>query len=278
MKPSRPNPPAAPPGELEVVFGVRAALAVLEKRANDIERVAYSSETRDAGSERLRWAAANERPARELRDDDLTDLAGSNHHEGLCVVTRARRWTPPAELAEHLVRVNGTAIALDRVRNPYNIGAILRSAAFFGVDAALLGAPAPHPALAPGAVRVAEGGVEHLLVTRTTDLVETLTRLRGRGIQIVGAESDAQHNAIGYAFRRPTVLVLGNEREGISPRVRAACDALVAIPGNATIDSLNVSIAASLMMAEMTREALQRRSLAPVAAKPAAPTPPARRR
>jgi RNA methyltransferase, TrmH family len=68
-----------------------------------------------------------------------------------------------------LVKRSGTAIALDRVRNPYNIGAIVRSAAFFGVDAALLGTPAPHPGLPPTAVRVAEGGAEHLALARTTD-------------------------------------------------------------------------------------------------------------
>ena len=89
---------------------------------------------------------------------ELNRIAESTHHEGLCVAARPRRWLSTADLADALARTKGTAVALDRVRNPYNIGAILRSAAFFGVDAVLLGTPAPHPGLAPAAVQVAEGG------------------------------------------------------------------------------------------------------------------------
>jgi TrmH RNA methyltransferase len=247
--------------ELEAIYGLRAALAVFATRRDDIERVAYTTETRRAASDLVRWASQKGIPCREMGDRDLAQVADSDHHEGLCVISRSRRWFSPAEFAARLTTANGAAIALDRVRNPYNIGAILRSAAFFGIDGALLGAPAPHPALAPAAIRVAEGGVEHLALCRTTDLVATLEQLRKRGIHIVGAESDATDNAIGYSFARPTMLVLGNEREGISPRVRAACEAVVAIPGAATVESLNVSIAASLMMGEVMRESLRGRTV-----------------
>ena len=147
----------------------------------------------------------------------------------------------------------GAAVALDRVRNPYNIGAILRSAAFFGVDVALLGAPAPHPALPADAVRVAEGGVEHLALSRTTDLADTLQRLRAKGVRVVGADGASRVSVVGYAFARPTVLVLGHEREGLSERVRTQCDAVVAIPGTGAVESLNVAVAAGVMIAELVR-------------------------
>jgi len=274
MKPSQAHESRPPREEpTDSVYGLRAGLAVFARRRADILRVAYGAETRQATTDLIQWATAQQLPCREMDDQDLATVADSDHHEGLCVITRPRRWTPPSELAEILVRDRGVAIALDRVRNPYNIGAILRSAAFFGVDAALLGAPAPHPALAPGAVRVAEGGAEHLMLTRTTDLVDTLGRLRARGVRVVGAESDATASAIGFAFERPTVLVLGNEREGLSPRVRAVCDALVAIPGSGAVESLNVSIAASLLVAELVRDALLQRGIAP----PSQTTPRAQR-
>src|SRR5262249_30383703 len=150
-------------------------------------------------------------------------------------------------------RTEGVALALDRVRNPYNVGAILRSAAFFGLDGVLLGAPAPHPALAPDAVRVAEGGAEYLLLSRTTDLADTLSRLRARSVQILGGESHSGASAIGFAFVRPTMLVMGHEREGLSERVRTQCDALVTIRGAGAIQSLNASIAASVLVAEIVR-------------------------
>jgi TrmH RNA methyltransferase len=155
-------------------------------------------------------------------------------------------------LADTLTAKRGIAVAFDRVRNPYNIGAVLRTAAFFGVDAALLGTPAPHPALPPQAVRVAEGGAEHLALCRTTDLADTLSRLRSRGVLVIGAEDYGTSTVSAVAQKRPLVLVLGHEREGLSERVRAQCDALVAIKGSGHVRSLNVSIAASILIAQLT--------------------------
>jgi len=144
-------------------------------------------------------------------------------------------------------------MALDRVRNPYNVGAILRSAAFFGVAGVLLGAPAPHPGLATTAVRVAEGGVERLAMARTTDLAQTLAAMRARGIHVFGADGHAPTSALGFAFARPALLVVGHEREGLGDRIRAQCDALVAIPGGGGVDSLNVAVATGVLLAELTR-------------------------
>jgi TrmH RNA methyltransferase len=238
------------------VYGLRAGLAVLARRRDDIVRVTYGRDAHRDVAELARWAASRRIPCQELPGAELERLAQSTHHEELVVVARPRRWTPPAELADLLARTKGAAIALDRVRNPYNIGAILRSAAFFGVDAALLEAPAPHPALAADAVRVAEGGAEHLALTRTTDLADTLARLRARGVRVVGADGAAPASAIGFAFARPSVLVLGHEREGMSDRVRAQCDAIVAIPGTGAVESLNVAVAAGVLIAELMRKKL----------------------
>lgn len=186
-------------------------------------------------------------------DACLAEAAASKHHEGLVVTVKARRFLPVAELADLVFARRGTAVALDRVRNPYNVGAILRTAAFFGIDGGVLGAPAPHPALHPDAVRVAEGGAEHLLIARTTDLVATLRQFRERGVAIVGGESGGGQDVQRYPFRRPTLVVLGHEREGLSERVRAECDALVCVRRWGAMDSLNVSVAAGVLLAELSR-------------------------
>jgi TrmH RNA methyltransferase len=241
------------------VYGLRAGLSVFARRRDDIVRIAYGRGVEAEVAELVRWAASARVPCHELPGGEIERLAQSTHHEDLCVLARPRRWVPAADLAERLAREHGAAVALDRVRNPYNVGAILRSAAFFGVDAALLGAPAPHPALAPDAVRVAEGGAESLALSRTTDLAETLARLRARGVRVVGADGAAPASAIGFAFARPAVLVLGHEREGMSERVRAQCDAIVAIPGTGAVESLNVAVAAGVLIAELMRGKLAKR-------------------
>ncbi len=251
-KPRRERPREGPAGE--VTFGLRAGLAVFARRSGDILRVAASRAVRGETGELARWASSRGVPFAEQGDAELQRLAESDHHEGLCVLAKPRRWASVAELADALAR-GGIAVALDRVRNPYNVGAVLRTAAFLGIDAAILGAPAPHPALAPAAVRVAEGGAEQLLLARTTDLAETLARLRARGIHIVGADGRAPESAFAFAYGRPLVLVVGHEREGMGERVRKTCDGVVAIPGTGAIESLNVGVAAGILMAAAIRGA-----------------------
>jgi RNA methyltransferase, TrmH family len=216
-------------------------------------RVAHTRSVRQEVGDLARWAISRRVPIVEVTDTELARLAESMHHEGLCIVARHRKWLSVQELADALARTRGLAIALDRVRNPYNVGAILRSAAFLGLDAALLGAPAPHPTLAPAAVRVAEGAAEQIELARTTDLGETLSRLRSRGVHVVGTDGRATTSAVGFAFRRPAVLVMGHEREGLGDRVRGRCDAVVSIPGSGRVESLNVSVAAGILMAQMKR-------------------------
>jgi TrmH RNA methyltransferase len=246
---------------------VHAGLAVFERRRDDVLRVVHTAEVRHAVADLARWAATRGVPCTEAPDAEVDRFAGSSHHEGLCVLARPRRWASANELADALTTPPGgaaspgttrAAVAFDRVRNPYNVGAVLRSAAFFGLEGAILGAPAPHPGLPPTAVRVAEGAVEHLRMARTTDLADTLARLRARGIRVIGADTHATTDARDFVFERPAVLVLGNEREGLAERIRAQCDALVAIRGSGRVESLNVAVAAGVLLGALAHRPLAR--------------------
>jgi RNA methyltransferase, TrmH family len=239
--------------ESELVCGLHAGLAVFQRRRDDILRVGFSRDVRSEIGDLVRFVTSRRLPCEELPDKALDRMMESTHHEGLVLVTRPRHWTAAKQLADVLLQTGGAAIALDRVRNPHNVGAVLRSSAYFGFQAALLGTPAPHPGLPPAAVRVSEGGAEHLLLSRTTDLADTLARLRARGVRVIGADARADASADRFVFLRPLVLVLGNEREGLGDRIRAQCDALVAIRGAGTLDSLNVAVAAGVLMAAVMR-------------------------
>lgn len=228
-------------------------MALARTHPDDVVRVAYARECERQIRPILRLCRQRGIAATAMPAAKLERISGTTHHEGLCIEARPRQWLPAAKLADRLLANRGVAVALDRVRNPYNVGAILRGAAFFGVDTAILGAPAPHPALAPDAVRVAEGGIEHLTLSRTTDLADTLARLRARGVRVYGADGGSAKSAFGFPFERPAVLVVGHEREGISSRVRAQCDHIVAIPGSGRVESLNVAVAAGILISEIVR-------------------------
>jgi TrmH RNA methyltransferase len=235
------------------LYGLRSALAVFEKRPKDILSVAFDPSLRAEIQPLLNWAAANTVPCREEPDKVLAARADSNQHEGLVLSVRPRSWLAAKDLGSFLAAEGGLCVALDRVRNPQNIGAILRSAAFFGARAVVLGAPAPHPGLPPFALRVAEGGAEHLVFSRTTDLADTLGRLEAAGVHIIGTDSHSQADLQGVPDRGASVLVLGNEREGLHPRVRAQCRAIVGVAGAGTLDSLNVAVAAGVLLSDLWR-------------------------
>lgn len=247
-KSSRPAPEGT-----EVLYGLRSGLAVFERRRQDIRRVGFDPSLRAELPELLRWAAGAGVPCREENERELAARADSSQHEGLVLDVLPRRWLPARELVSLLAQSPGVVVALDRVRNPQNIGAVLRSAAFFGVKAVILGAPAPHPGLPPFALRVAEGGAEHLAFSRTTDLADTLGRLRSEGIPVIGADAHAKGGLDAIQGRTASVLVLGHEREGLGPRVKAQCTGLVAIQGSGALDSLNVAVAAGVLLAELWR-------------------------
>lgn len=251
---------------VERIHGHRAAMAVLEKRPDDVIRVACTREHLAAVEHAL---GKRKTHVGLLSESEVEKLAGSKNAEGLCLEAKERPWLSPQELVDlmtnrplatggRLVRPQrslgtdgGVALALDRVRNSYNIGAILRSAAFFGVDACILGAPAPHPGLDPNAIRVAEGGCEHIALSRTTDLADTLGRLRRRGVTIFGTDGHADTDAMTFDFPRPSVVVMGNEREGLGARIRAQCDTVLAIRGTGAVESLNVGVAAGVLIARL---------------------------
>jgi RNA methyltransferase, TrmH family len=236
-----------------VLYGLRSALAVFERRRQDIRRIGFEHVRRAELSELSSWAQATGVICREEDERELGARAQSNQHEGVVLDVLPRRWLPAKELAAQLAKEPGVVIALDRVRNPQNIGAVLRSAAFFGVKAAVLGAPAPHPGLPPFALRVAEGGAEHLALCRTTDLADTLGRLRAQGVLVLGADAHATSELGASDVPGSCVLVLGHEREGLGPRVKAQCHQLISIRGSGALDSLNVAVAAGVLLAELWR-------------------------
>src|SRR5262249_38220969 len=120
---------AAVKSDRELTYGLRAGLALLARRAPDVTRVFFAKTAARAIEAPLKLLRARGVPCEFASDRDLERVARTVQHEGLCVEAVTRAWLTPQELADRLAHMRGAAIALDRVRNSYNVGAILRSAA-----------------------------------------------------------------------------------------------------------------------------------------------------
>lgn len=257
--PERPASARRPKLEGERVYGLHAALAALRARPHAVLQIAHAPALRATLEGAMAPLVERGVPVRVLSVDSLDRLCESTHHEGVLLHVRP---TPPLgtdAVAETLLRTKGFALALDRVQNPHNIGAILRSAAFFGIDVVLIEAPEGPRVLTPAAVRVAEGGAEHVLCARCTELAPALARLRSKGVRVIGTDRSAERALFDAALEGPATLVLGNERDGLRPAVRAQCDELVSIAGTHRIDSLNVSVAAGILLAAAAHARTSRR-------------------
>ncbi len=232
----------------QIVYGLKAVLALLEMRPQAVRRLFYRADRLDRLKGMLAWLAARRLPYRELDEEGLRKVAGGTHHEGVVVAAEPLRHAalPPEPLPP------GVWLALDGLDNPHNIGAILRSAAFFGAAGVLVGGAQPGDKVNAAVLRVSEGGAEHLALCGAGELAPLLARLAA-GVPVLGLETDAQR-AVQEARRAATfVLAVGNEQTGLSPDVRRACTTLCAIPGSGRVGSLNVSVATGVALALLTK-------------------------
>ena len=146
------------------------------------------------------------------------------------------------------------ALALDRVENSHNVGAILRSCAYFGAKGLLVGLGENATAVNSSAVRMAEGALEMVPLFECKSLPSILRELKAQGVFIAGADPSSKKGLYEMKLKYPCVMVVGNEREGLSEPVKKRCDALVRIPGAGDMESLNASVAAGILLAELSRK------------------------
>lgn len=243
----------------QTLFGVKASLAVFEQRPGAIRRIFYGKDQAHVLGGLLKWAASQRLVYRELPAEELAKVAKSTHHEGLVLITESLRWLEMPEFSSQGSSDQGSSgqdfsegnlsniVALDRVENPHNMGAILRSCAFFGVEGVLAGGITPGDKVNAATLRVAEGGAEHLKLFATGDLVGALKSLKKGGRAVLGLETGGQR--LTSPPKGPWVLVSGHEHDGLSGAVKAACSEIVEIPGAGRVQSLNVSVATGVALA-----------------------------
>lgn len=235
------------------VCGLHAALAVLRHRPHAIRRVYYTAAVRHELGALLKHTAALRRPYNEVGPGELETISGTVHHGGVAVVA------DPVELValEPFLRAlprDAFVVALDGVGNPHNVGAILRTCAWFGAAGLIVPLDDPRQGtLSDAAVRVARGGAEVVPVVGVQNLAQALRDLAQAGVTRVAAEADTGTSPFDDPLPRPCCLVLGNEDEGLTPAVRVACDRRVSIPGTGAVESLNVSVAAGILLASLAR-------------------------
>jgi len=180
-------------------------------------------------------------------------VAASAHHEGAVMVVRPLALKSIHGLLRKPAEKGAMMVALDRVGDTHNLGAILRSCAFFGVSGLILGSHEDQAKVTSSAVRMAEGALETVPMYQSSDLPSALRDFRERKVFVVGADAGSGRSLYETEISFPCVLVVGNENEGLSEKVKKRCHALVQVPGCGDMQSLNVSVATGVILAELNR-------------------------
>jgi 23S rRNA (guanosine2251-2'-O)-methyltransferase len=236
-------------GESGWIWGRHAVLAAL---ANPRRRILELKVTRNAARDLPDGTDPRVCEPREI-DGDLPEGAV---HQGFAARAAALEAEPVNAVTDP---THGVLLVLDQITDPHNVGAILRSAAAFGVRAVVM-QDRKSPPLFGTVCKSAVGAAERVPHVRVTNIADTLTAFREAGRTVLGlagegdtALADALAGPDGKGLGPGVVLVMGSEEKGLRPRVAGACDWLVRIPMTGAVESLNVSNAAAIALYEAAK-------------------------
>jgi 23S rRNA (guanosine2251-2'-O)-methyltransferase len=243
------------------VAGLHAAEAALQQSPERIVAAWADTARRDDRLGRLldQLRAMGVKP-QSVNKSRLDILAGGQGHQGVVIELIA-----PAELGENELQIALESpgavplfLVLDHVQDPHNLGACLRTADAAGVQGVVL-TKDQSAAITPVVAKVASGAAETMPVYRVTNLARSLTWFKTAGIWVVGAAGEAAQCSHDANLSMPLALIMGAEDKGLRRLTRESCDFLVSLPMLGQVSSLNVSVAAGILLYEAVR---QRRALA----------------
>jgi 23S rRNA (guanosine2251-2'-O)-methyltransferase len=255
---------AGPRDQADRIHGVIPVVEALRAGRRTIEHISIAEGARH---ERLRelldLARAARVPVRRVPRIDLEQVTGAATHQGVVARIAAARYADADDLLDELAGRVGTedpplALGLDGLEDPRNFGAVLRTAECAGVHGVFT-TERRAVGLTDTVAKAAAGALEYVPVARVTNLARLIEQLKERNIWVVGTSGDATREYTDWDWTLPAAIFLGSEGSGLHRLVRERCDTLVRIPLVGRLESLNVGVAAGVMLFEALRQRIMTR-------------------
>jgi 23S rRNA (guanosine2251-2'-O)-methyltransferase len=233
------------------ICGVHAVYEALASRQQPVERIHIARDTHSAKlKEILNLAHERGVPIRKEERPILDRMAEGAVHQGIIAITAALEYADFDVLFQSKLPL---VVVLDGVEDPHNLGAVLRTAE--ACNASGIVVPERHCApLTPTVIKASAGASAYTKVVRVKNLVAALNEMKERGLWIVGVDPGGSQNWTDFDYTSGVAVVLGGEHRGLRRLVRETCDALVRIPMLGNIASLNISVAAGVVLYEVVRQ------------------------
>ncbi len=239
---------------MNYIYGINAVTEALKARGRAFEWVGMAKERHDLRLQRLIEDCRKMGvPVRFLQRTELDRMAGTAAHQGVVAVTSAKQYS---DLDDVLAAKRGRyalVVVLDGVEDPHNLGAILRTADAAGANGVII--PERRAVGVTGTVAKSSAGAsEHLPVAKVTNISRTVEELKERNVWTVGLDERGTQSYDSLDYNMDCALVLGAEGKGLHDLVKKKCDFLVSIPVLGKVPSLNVSVAAGVVLFEIVRQ------------------------
>jgi len=239
---------------MDRIYGLNAVSEALKARGRAFQYVGVARERHDGRLERLVQECRRAGVAvRFLGREELDRLAENALHQGVVAVTSAKAYVDVDDLLASRRGEHALLVVLDGVEDPHNLGAILRTADAAGADGVVI--PERRAVGVTGTVAKASAGAsEYLPIAKVTNIGRTLEELKERNLWMVGLDERGTQTYDAVDYNMDCAVVLGAEGKGIHEQVRKKCDFLVSIPLLGSVPSLNVSVAAAIVLYEIVRQ------------------------
>lgn len=237
------------------IYGMQPVIETLNDSPKSIIAVYTESSVKEPRFEHIRAAARKLKiPVNSAPDKKLKDLVGDVNHQGVVMLLKEFPYTDFGEWLEGLnLEENPSVLLLDEIQDPHNLGAIIRSAAAFGVSGILLSKDRQVPVNST-VFKTSAGSAFKIPIIQVGNINQTLEVMKQKGFWIAGIDMYGEQTLWNESFTTPMVFVIGNEGKGVGEKTLEKCDYRLAIPMTEQIESLNVSVATALVAYEWARQ------------------------
>ncbi len=239
--------------ELEMkIHGLNACRALFKARSSALIRLYVTQKTMQQLADIVRHCVDFRLAYHVVSEEELSELSGATHHEGVMMIIRRRKNPSESELKE-VAQGKGLFLALEQVENPHNLGAIVRSAAHFGVKAIFL--VGKKTSWQNGAFyRTAEGGAEEVLIAAVENWPKMLELKTKLGLSLYTTSGHKGVSLYQQKLPEKLLVALGAEGQGLSDVALSLGEKRLLIPGTGAVESLNVGVASAVIMGEWSRQ------------------------
>ena len=243
---------------MNYIYGINAVAEALKARGRSFAWVGVAKERHDLRLQRVVDECRRQGVVvRFVSREELDRMAGNNAHQGVVAVTSAKQYSGLEDVVDGKRGRYSLVVVLDGIEDPHNLGAILRTADAAGADGVVI--PERRAASVTAIVtKVSAGASEHLPVAKVTNIARTVEELKEKNIWIVGLDERGSQTYDALDYNMDCGIVLGAEGKGLHELVRRKCDFVVSIPMLGKVASLNVSVAAGVMLYEVVRQRRQK--------------------